>query len=474
MTPASPRTRRQVLSLLGGGAAGAVLASLPGCGGSDGTPTATPPGGAGSPTGAVSDPAWAQPPLIQSRGGTLDVTLRIEPRLVPYGAGERWSLTVNGTTPGPTLSLRPGDRLRIRLENRIGASTNLHTHGLHVSPEGKSDNPFVEIASGESFDYEIDLPADHPGGLFWYHPHFHHHVAEQLFAGFYGAIVVQDDVDRIAEIAAASDRLILLHDTRQGSTRDAVMSSTAMQMREGREGELVLVNGAEHPTLDVARGTLERWRILNASPSRFYRLKLDGHQFHVMATDAGRLAAPLTLDELVMVPGERVEALVRPSTAGSYRLQSLPVTRGSMGMGGGSAGASASLDLATVRVAGGTGADVTLPARVATLENLEGSVLARTRQLEFQMLGPSGFLIDGKPFDAARVDQSVALGTTEDWVIRNTSPMDHPFHLHVWPFQVMERSVGAPPPGWKDVVNVPAGGWVRIRIPFRDIPGKAV
>ncbi|MGE0060427.1 MAG: multicopper oxidase domain-containing protein, partial [Dehalococcoidia bacterium] len=91
-------------------------------------------------------------------------------------------------TPGPTLRVRPGDRMRIVLDNRSGHPTNLHTHGLRVSPGGNADNPFIEIPDGKSFSYEIDIPANHPGGLFWYHPHFHHHVAEQLFAGFFGAI----------------------------------------------------------------------------------------------------------------------------------------------------------------------------------------------------------------------------------------------------------------------------------------------
>ena len=89
--------------------------------------------------------------------------------------------------------------------------------------------------------------------------------------------------------------------------------------------------------------------------------------------------------------------------------------------------------------------------------------------------GDGQFRIDGRSFDAGRVDITTALGTTEDWVIHNTSTMDHPFHLHVWPFRVVERSDGAAlPSGWKDTVNVPAGQTVRLRIPFHDIPGRTV
>jgi FtsP/CotA-like multicopper oxidase with cupredoxin domain len=69
----------------------------------------------------------------------------------------------------------------------------------------------------------------------------------------------------------------------------------------------------------------------------------------------------------------------------------------------------------------------------------------------------------------------VVLGTIEEWTIANTSPMDHPFHLHVWPMQILERagrSVEAPT--WQDVVNIPSGGSVRTRIALERIGGKTV
>ncbi|HEX5143396.1 MAG TPA: multicopper oxidase domain-containing protein, partial [Mycobacterium sp.] len=83
--------------------------------------------------------------------------------------------------------------------------------------------------------------------------------------------------------------------------------------------------------------------------------------------------------------------------------------------------------------------------------------------------------IDGRTFDDRRDDQTVRLGSTEDWTITNTSPMDHPFHLHVWPFHVLADSVGTPRTATRqDVVLVPARGWVRVRIPFTDYAGRSV
>jgi FtsP/CotA-like multicopper oxidase with cupredoxin domain len=89
--------------------------------------------------------------------------------------------------------------------------------------------------------------------------------------------------------------------------------------------------------------------------------------------------------------------------------------------------------------------------------------------------GGMSFTIDGRTFDPRRTDLRTRLGRVEDWTITNNSAMDHPFHLHVWPFRVLARSDDAPlAPGWKDTVNVPAGGSVTVRIPFDRVPGRTV
>ena len=80
---------------------------------------------------------FTQPEVLESAGGRLAVTLVAAPSQVAFGSGKRFAYTYNGTTPGPTLRVRPGDALSITVVNRLGESTNLHTHGLHVSPSGR-------------------------------------------------------------------------------------------------------------------------------------------------------------------------------------------------------------------------------------------------------------------------------------------------------------------------------------------------
>src|SRR5260370_14594227 len=114
--------------------------------------------------------------------------------------------TFEGTIPGPTLSVKPGDTLSIDLVNDLPANPkvqrmgffphdpytiNLHTHGLSVSPLGISDNIFRQMEPGGTHNpIEIKIPADHPSGPYWYHPHKHGPVVTQMTAGMSGFLIV--------------------------------------------------------------------------------------------------------------------------------------------------------------------------------------------------------------------------------------------------------------------------------------------
>jgi len=100
----------------------------------------------------------------------LDVELTAAPGVALVGRRTA-ALGYNGTSPGPMLRLAPGDLLRIRLINHLDVPTNLHLHGVHVSPQDHGDNPFLSIAAGSVFDYAYRIPPDHPTGTYWYHPH---------------------------------------------------------------------------------------------------------------------------------------------------------------------------------------------------------------------------------------------------------------------------------------------------------------
>jgi len=467
-----PISRRRALALLGLGTASVAV-------GATGWVT-----GLGAPAGTRLKPAGTgqtlgQPAVMASRDGVLDVTLTAAPgvRLAGHDTSA-WGF--NGTSPGPTLRVRPGDLLRVRLVNHIDQSTNLHTHGLHVSPHGNGDNPFVTIEPGGGFDYAIAIPADHPAGTFWYHPHHHGTVADQIYAGLVGALLVEGGPDP----PVTDDMVLLVTDTTlDGSGRVAVPSAMATMM--GREGELVLVNGEHQPVIAAAPGAVQRWRVINGCTSRVLALRLDGQPLNQIALDGMFLPAPVDRDRVVLAPGSRADLLVRPASTGEYRLVGEPYSRGSLAMMGGGMGmdgdgtaAAGPVTLATLTVSGPAATPpsslpATLPAPTVPQSPVTGQ-----RRLTFAMgmgMGGMGFTIDGRTFDPGRDDQTVTLGTTEEWTVVNTSPMDHPFHLHAWPFHVAAASTGTPPTGVRqDVVLVPAQGWVRLLIPFTDYPGRSV
>ena len=110
-------------------------------------------------------------------------TGREEERWLEVAGGLRRAIVYNGSFPAPTLVVSPGDRLDIRLVNRLSETTNLHTHGFHVSPGGNADNVMIDVPAGGTFDYEFEIPGDHPPGLYWYHPHPHGDGTRQLAGG---------------------------------------------------------------------------------------------------------------------------------------------------------------------------------------------------------------------------------------------------------------------------------------------------
>lgn len=132
---------------------------------------------------------------------------------------------------------------------------NLHTHGLQVSPQGNSDNPFVTVEPGETFHYDYLIPADHPAGTFWYHPHHHGSAADQVYGGLYGAIVIGEPDPQ--EVGA--DRVLVVSDITLDSA-GTVPAVSAVQRMAGREGDLVLVNGQARPQLTAQPGSRQRWR----------------------------------------------------------------------------------------------------------------------------------------------------------------------------------------------------------------------
>jgi FtsP/CotA-like multicopper oxidase with cupredoxin domain len=368
-------------------------------------------------------------------------------------------LTYNGQFPGPEIRAAEGDRLRIQLVNRLDQPTNLHFHGLHVSPTGSADNVFIEVPPGGRRTYELVVPEGY-GGTFWYHPHRHGHLARQLWHGLAGPLIVERPADRVGALGEADEQTIVVKDL---TVEDGLPAPHRTgDWARGKSGRVVLVNGHLCPTLE-GRAPVVRLRLVNACNARMLLLaRQDGEPLTVIARDGHLLPRPMDVPELLVTPAQRVDLLVAPPPGEPVLLVHKPYNRGA------AREPSSVQPLFSVRGPAQAGRP-RLPDRFVPIERLEPSMATRTRRFRMAM----AFLAsDGHGhMDVIRP----RLGEVEHWEVTNVDTQDHVFHLHTWPFQVWRRDGVAPPlPAWRDTVNLRPGERLELLIPFRDFAGKSV
>src|SRR5437868_12030371 len=235
----------------------------------------------------------------------------------------------NGHVPGPRLDVREGDHVIIHFKNDLPEPTTVHWHGIHL-PFESDGSPFHPIKPGESHEYEFTV---RPGtaGTYWYHPHPDHRTGFAIGKGLFGAIVVHAADDPLPPL---TEKLLILSDNRflhDGTIDfpDPASHHGGIDEENGREGPILFVNGQVMPTMSIRSGEIQRWRVVNASAGRIYRIALPGHTFVQVGSDGGLLEAPREVKEILLTTGERVEGLVRGTGApGSKTVwQNLPYDR---------------------------------------------------------------------------------------------------------------------------------------------------
>jgi len=420
---------------------------------------------------------------LSTTPGVVEVNVEAQQSPIAINGVTANLLTYNGSFPAPTIRVRKGDLLRLNFTNSLPMSgynilghdrqmTNLHTHGFHVSPVGNSDNVMIDFLPGESFTYEYNLDMQPGGSLNFYHPHVHGTVAEQFWAGLCGALVVEDETD---VLAGYETHLLILKDIALNGSEPTSYSSI-MDYMMGKEGNTIMVNGKVNPVLNIRPGQVQRWRILNASTARFYNLSLQNHSMYVVGADDGLLDKPYRVSSMVLSPGERLDVLVKGTqSSGNYKFLSLPYSRhGNM--------SSAQITLMTLSYKGSKSRDG-IPQTVdpsAVRVPVPANPIVRTMTLS---MGQGRGYINGISFEGMQVYQiHSGLDTYEVWEVTNASGMDHPFHQHVNPCQVLSVTGGdsgyasfySSVPAWKDVVLVPKWGTARLLLPVKDYGGLAM
>lgn len=430
-----------------------------------------------------------EPAVRRSANGVLQTSLRCSYAYREVGGVRLYLRSYEGGSPGPTLRLKPGDTLKVRLTNDFPPNrdvmpmdisnphqfnnTNFHFHGSHASPAGIADNVMRSMAPGESYDIEIELPKDHTKGTYWYHPHHHGSADVQMSSGMVGAIVVEGDFAEVPEIANARERMLILQQLVYDSRGMIENFETLFPETATR---FLTVNGQRRPTITMRPGEVQRWRILNAAYQDDMLLELEKHELHAVAYDGIQLGAMETLRTHLIAPGQRADLLIQAGAPGTYELRALPYDQGHASPVG---------PLARLAVSGEP-MTMKLPAALpkAPLETIGESEITGSRKLIFSGVAPEAdaaghwqefsFLIDGKKFDPRRIDHRVKLGAVEEWTIENTHTHDdHVFHIHTNPFQITKVN-GKPlaVPQWRDTAIVERkGGSLTFRSRFLDYTG---
>jgi L-ascorbate oxidase len=298
----------------------------------------------------------------------------------------------------PTIEVTPGDTIRLTLHNRLPADagcahahdantphcfngTNVHTHGLWINPNGNGDNVLISVNPGVSFQYEYNIPPDHPAGTYWYHTHRHGSTALQVSSGMAGALIVRgnrlptirggghlDTLLRPTSSQPFTERIVVMQQI-QYACRDAagavqVDAAGAYRCDPGNigsvesydvlgptgwatSGRYTSINGHVLPTFTGARaGQLERWRMihagvrdtinlqfrmLNTANANVSGLPASGNDRFIgenctgptvlqrlVAADGLTMGAIQTTDQTVFQPGYRWDALMMFPKPGTY------------------------------------------------------------------------------------------------------------------------------------------------------------
>jgi len=438
----------------------------------------------------------AMPEPTQVRAKNHVVSLRLD----AVNENGRDAFAFAGKTVAPVIRASPGDTLRITYVNRLPPKspetcainpcmdmTNLHFHGLNVAPDAPQDDVLTMLAKpGQVLHYAVEIPRDHPPGLFWYHTHPHGESHRQVLDGMSGAIVIEGMERYVPEVSHLRERVMVVrgrsieHDPNATALiREVEVPAKGCGGEAEKVEELFTVNGVIRPQIEIAPEERQFWRIVNASADRYLDLQLDGESFEVVALDGLPLAyhdpkhPTLATDHLLVAPAGRLEAIVTGPPSGAHsNLRSLCVNTGPAG------DPNPEMVLADLVPPRSDQIKADPLSRNAHAINHRPPVYKPVNVEPFKKTAPdfvvtftedtNGFYINGRKFspDASPMT-SVRVGTYKHWRIVNATAELHPFHIHQVHFLAYaQNGAPLPDPAWLDTVNVPYGGSVDVILDF--------
>ncbi|PWI19338.1 copper oxidase [Streptomyces sp. Act143] len=493
-------TRRSLLKGAGLALAPTVLSACAGNGGSIGPGTLTSAARLPKPyTVPLPVPTPAKPVRSSAAGDHYDMTLRESTaEILPGYATTIWGY--DGTFPGTCLTARSGTPLVLRQTNLLPVPTATHLHG-GITPPAQDGFPtdllyprsLARLAAGHrggghhsghttmhdplaqvsTHQRTYTFPMRQRAGMLWYHDHRMDFTGAQVWKGLAGMCVVRDEEEDRLPLPRGDQEIPLFLCDRAfdadgqlayPATDPTLLGApgTDESVMGGAQGDVILVNGAPWPYLEVA-AVRYRLRLVNASNARRYELRLDGpadSRFLQIGGDGGLLEAPVRHTTLRISPAERFDVVVdfsRYAVGSTVTLVNLADT--------GRAGR-----VMRFHVTRKAADDSAIPERLSDVPPLTPD--GAHRQLVFSRNG-SQWQINGRPFDPAVPHLRPAFGTTEHWTVLSVER--HPFHLHGAFFQVLGRGSAGPGPydgGWKDTVELSPGAEIHLAVRFDAYRGR--
>jgi suppressor of ftsI len=441
----------------------------------------------------------SRPLELRAKNHTLSLTLHAA--IAP--AGEN-SFYFNGQPIAPTLRLSPGDQLKITYVNDLPAKpaeaclagpcmdmTNLHFHGLTVSPDAPQDDVLdMKAMPGQSLHYTVQIPKDHPPGLYWYHTHPHGESYRQALDGMSGALVIEGIESYLPGLADLPERVLVVrgrsigHDPQSGVLKQRVeLNSSLCGGKPDTPTEIMTVNGSLRPQIEIAPGERQFWRLVNASADRYLDLQVEGQTLEIVAMDGMPIAEhdpnhrTRVADHLLLPPAGRLEAIVSGPEAGLPRhLISRCVDTGPDG--------DPNPEMILADIVPRSGADSTRKIVDSSLKpvlkarDLTAEENAPPRFIATFTEDKNGFYINGEKFAPGAAPMlRVKVGSFQHWRIVNATKELHPMHIHQVHFLAYaENDKPIVEPLWLDTVNVRYGGSVDVIMDFTDpvIKGMSV
>lgn len=426
-------------------------------------------------------------------GSTLTLTAVYDPET------EHNAFSYAGKTEPPLIRVSPGGTIQMRYVNNLPVHSdekcalgpcenmsNLHFHGLHVSPRSPQDDVLTMMAMpGQVLNYRVDIPFDAPPGLYWYHTHPHGESARQDLDGMSGAIVV-DGIDRYyPELRDMPERVLVLRDRVIDDGDDRKKIKEQLEIPGERCGtsteqnleRVFTINGAVRPLIPIRPGERQFWRIVNASSDRYADIQLGGQQLEIVALDGMPLSyhdrnqGTRRVDHILVAPAGRVEAIV--TGAGARTTFSTRCV--DTGPDGDYNPAMVLADVVSSPQAAEPERKMPALSGPAVYKNFSSQQLeaVKAQDPDFTVVfteDKKGFYINGKKFamDSAPMLRA-RVGSMQHWRVVNATGEVHPFHIHQVHF--LAYAVNGSPsetPEWLDTVDVPYGGTADLIMDFTD------